>query len=367
MRKSISKAEREAVYVVADGKCEITGEELKQGFHIDHIKPVAAGGANDVSNYQAATPEANLKKSSKYVKPFALRDWQERLQVDFEKKRKSRYLVNAIPGTGKTFAALNLVKRHLKEFPDAKVVVVVPTINLKTQWRDAARDKFFNIEFHTSEFYGAIKDGFQGVCVTYQEVGSKGSGHVFKRLCSKYSPLFVIFDEVHHVGDQLSWGSAVINSFEDADKKLLMTGTPFRSDSYKIPFVDYVDDLCRPDFSYDYPEAIRDGCLRIINFDFYDGNFEWRYKDKFESATFTDTVSEEIAKQRLKASIDIGSAWLKTIIVKADEHLGQIRQTHSDAGGLIIASNQFHAKVIAAYMRETLHEDPVVVVSEEKD
>jgi superfamily II DNA or RNA helicase len=49
----------------------------------------------------------------------------------------------------------------------------------------------------------------------------------------------VIFDEIHHAGDALSWGEAVREAFEPATRRLALTGTPFRSDINPIPFVTY--------------------------------------------------------------------------------------------------------------------------------
>jgi len=50
------------------------------------------------------------------------------------------------------------------------------------------------------------------------------------------SKTLVILDEVHHAGDSLSWGDAVRSAFEPATRRLLLTGTPFRSDVNPIPW-----------------------------------------------------------------------------------------------------------------------------------
>ena len=47
----------------------------------------------------------------------------------------------------------------------------------------------------------------------------------------------VILDEIHHAGDSRSWGDGVKAAFEPAVRRLMLTGTPFRSDENPIPFV----------------------------------------------------------------------------------------------------------------------------------
>ena len=55
--------------------------------------------------------------------------------------------------------------------------------------------------------------------------------------------MLVIFDEIHHAGDALSWGDAVREAFDPARRRLALTGTPFRSDTNPIPFVSYGEQL----------------------------------------------------------------------------------------------------------------------------
>ncbi len=49
----------------------------------------------------------------------------------------------------------------------------------------------------------------------------------------------MILDEIHHAGDSRSWGDGVKAAFEPAVRRLMLTGTPFRSDDNPIPFVTY--------------------------------------------------------------------------------------------------------------------------------
>lgn len=51
-----------ALYLHADGRCELCSDELEDGWHADHIVPWSAGGSTDIANGQALCPECNLKK-----------------------------------------------------------------------------------------------------------------------------------------------------------------------------------------------------------------------------------------------------------------------------------------------------------------
>ena len=52
------------------GKCTCCGQPLGDDFHLDHVIPLALGGANEDSNIQLLRAECNLKKSSKHPVDF---------------------------------------------------------------------------------------------------------------------------------------------------------------------------------------------------------------------------------------------------------------------------------------------------------
>ena len=120
-----------------------------------------------------------------------------------------------------------------------RITVVVPTEHLKIQWALAAArlgialdPKFSNSDAQTSSDY-------HGVVVTYAQVASHPTRH---RVRTENRRTLVIFDEIHHGGDAKSWGDAIREAFDDATRRLALTGTPFRSDDSAIPFVTYEPD-----------------------------------------------------------------------------------------------------------------------------
>ena len=98
----------------------------------------------------------------------------------------SPFLLVAIPGGGKTVSALTAARNWMAAGSDRRVIVVVPTSNLKDQWKTEAVD--FGIQLQTDEFGTNFKHGFQGCAVTYAGVAS--SPLVFRKLCA-VSPVLV--------------------------------------------------------------------------------------------------------------------------------------------------------------------------------
>ena len=169
----------------------------------------------------------------------ALRGWQRRALVKYLAAKPRDFLAVATPGSGKTTFALRVAAELLAERTVDQVTVVVPTEHLKVQWAAAAArigialdPKFSNSNAQTSSEY-------HGVVVTYAQVASHPTRH---RVRTENRRTLVIFDEIHHGGDAKSWGEAIREAFDDATRRLALTGTPFRSDDSAIPFITYEAD-----------------------------------------------------------------------------------------------------------------------------
>jgi superfamily II DNA or RNA helicase len=269
------------------------------------------------------------------------------------------FLVSAAPGAGKTRPALVLARDLLRRGVVARVAVVCPTTPLSRQWATAAARLGVHLVPDASELR-ATRD-FAGVAVTYARAATSAA-----RWAQQCTPgTLVIADEAHHLGEDLAWGEAFGVAFGRAERRLLLSGTPFRSDATPIPGVRYdADGLAVPDVSYGYADAVRDGVCRPMAFITYDGTLSWRSGEDVIDASFDTVLTAREAGRRYRTAISTELPdGLPRILREAHERLERLRAGgHRDAGGLVVAADGEHARRIARLMRETTGVAPVVVL-----
>lgn len=201
-----------------------------------------------------------------------------------------------------------------------------------------------------------------GIVTTYQQVAS--SADVLRGYATD---AFVIFDELHHAGDDRAWGESVLRAFMPAPRRLSLSGTPFRSDTRAIPFVRYVLDEASADFEYGYGEALADRrVVRPVYFPRTNGHMEWSAPDgTLHAASFDDALDQARSSQRLRTALSLEGEWLPSVLRAAVAQLEGLRRDQPDAGGLVIAIDQDHARGIAALLRDRFGQQATVVTSDD--
>lgn len=63
-RKGFTKAQRKAVWEAQEGRCGGCEADLLPGFHIDHVRPLADGGAHEPGNWLGMCPPCHQRKTS---------------------------------------------------------------------------------------------------------------------------------------------------------------------------------------------------------------------------------------------------------------------------------------------------------------
>ena len=299
----------------------------------------------------------------------ALRSWQRRALVRYLAAQPRDFLAVATPGSGKTAFALRVAGELLADGVVEQITVVVPTEHLKTQWALAAArvgialdPKFSNSAAHTSSEY-------HGVVVTYAQVASHPTRH---RVRTENRRTLVVFDEIHHGGDAKSWGDAIREAFDDATRRLALTGTPFRSDDSAIPFVTYAPDAdglmrSQADHTYGYAEALADGVVRPVVFLAYSGEARWRDSAGEEhAARLGEPLNAEQTARAWRTVLDAKGEWIPAVLQAADTRLTQLRNGGvPDAGAMVIASDQKAARAYAAVLTKLTGETPTVVLSDD--
>lgn len=297
------------------------------------------------------------------ARSIRLRRWQKAALESFALREADDFLAVATPGAGKTTFALAAARQDLGAHPGRRLIVVAPTQHLKTQWADAAEALDLHLEPGWTAADGRLPTDIHGMVTTYQQVATSAAA-----LREVARDAFVVLDEIHHAGDERAWGDSVRTAFAGAAVRLCLSGTPFRSDTLAIPFVRYDDEgLASADIEYGYGEALRDaGVVRPVHFPRIDGEMEWVAADgTHASATFQDRLDAVASAQRLRTALSVDGDWLPAVLVRAELTLREVRRTHPGAGGMVIATDQDHARGIARLMRERLGVTATVVVSED--
>ena len=298
-----------------------------------------------------------------------LRAWQRRALVEYLRRRDPDFLAVATPGAGKTTFALRIAAELLAEGTVEAVTVVTPTEHLKSQWALSAAavgipldPTFRNADLHTTA-------DFRGAVVTYAQVGTSPAVHKRRTLAR---PTLAILDEIHHAGASRSWGDGVRAAFEPAVRRLMLTGTPFRSDENPIPFVTYErgsDGLLRSrsDSSYGYSDALADGVVRPVIFLAYSGETRWRTSAGDElTVRLGEPVTQDVTAKAWRTALDPTGDWMPQVLRAADARLQVLRSADiPDAGGLVIASDQQAARAYAKLLTGICGEAPAVVLSDD--
>jgi superfamily II DNA or RNA helicase len=297
-----------------------------------------------------------------------LRGWQQAACEQYFRASKRDFLVVATPGAGKTTYALTVARRLLDLREVQAVTVVTPTEHLKYQWAEAAKRFGIAIDSSYSNSQGPVGADFHGVAITYAQVAAHPALH---RQRTEGRRTLVVFDEIHHAGDALSWGEAVRESFDPARRRLALTGTPFRSDANPIPFVTYIPEpdgtkRSASDYVYGYGPALADGVVRPVLFLAYSGEMRWRTRAGDEiSATLGTPMTKDQIAQAWRTALDPDGEWIRRVLEAADRRLTEVRRGMPDAGGLVIASDHDSARAYAAHLRRITGQRPVIVLSDD--
>jgi superfamily II DNA or RNA helicase len=298
-----------------------------------------------------------------------LRAWQAAAMEQYFATSPRDFLAVATPGAGKTTFALTVAAELLGRRQVDRLIIVAPTEHLKLQWAEAAGRAGIPVDPTYSAGQGKTSAEYLGIVVTYAGVAVNP---LAMRLRTDRWKTLVILDEVHHAGDALSWGEGVREAFEDATRRLSLTGTPFRSDINPIPFVTYApgeDGIPRSvaDYTYGYAEALADHVVRPVLFMAYSGQMTWRTRAGDEiAAHLGEPLTKDLTQQALRTALDPHGAWIPSVLTAADKRLSEVRRHVPDAGGLVIATDQDSARAYAKTLRSITGEAPTVVLSDEK-
>lgn len=384
-KRAFTPTERHAIYVAADGRCEECGEHITlEAMEADHHVPHAAGGKTRAVNGRCLCGPCNQGKRDKVPAPQRrlrlparpwpetrpLREWQRggfETAADLIGRGRNSMLVDAVPAAGKTTFGLSVAHKMLEQGDIERVVVVAPTRHICEQWAGAASYVGIELEPNRKNSDGLeVSQGYHGVAVTYGAVAAGPLVH--ERGCG-YRTL-VIFDEPHHMAEDRAWGDRATHAFDGAVFHLLLSGTAWRTDGERIPYVNYDEETNFPiaDVRYDYAQALADNVCRHICFEMMGGEVEWALGGDLFRHDFREDLSPYLSSLRLRVALDPRQGWIRDVLTRAARHLQEIRATDQpDAGGLVVCTSIQSAKAIASLLRQITGVTPVVAHHDDDD
>lgn len=291
-----------------------------------------------------------------------LRHWQARAVARISSHPDPDFLLVAAPAAGKTRAAIAAAGVLLERHQADQLILVCPTVLVRDQWARALTEVGYRMQT-TLDAQGWPAHQ-HGVAVTYAQVAARPQ--TFADACRNRATV-TILDEIHHGADNRVWGGALRHALTDARARLLLSGTPFRSDGDQIPFVRYAPDgHCIPDFTYSYPEAIRDEVCRPVRFVAHDATVTYRTSENLvRTGQLNDPHTTHADRTlRLRAGLDPAQIFLRQMLARAHQDLVRIRRRIPDAAGLIVCDTQEHAREVDQLLTTITQTVPALATSD---
>jgi len=348
-RRAFSGREKMALKIIADGKCEICGKELPEGWHADHVEPYSKGGATDVINGQALCPACNLKKGATGM--FKLRPWQKEAMDVLNSLSKRDISVQAPMGSGKTLFGKHMASESLRRGAANMVLILAPRVSIVNQWKgDVMDENVFGMKIRTIPNgqleKNRIASEVNAIAITYQQVAA--GRFYLRKFFDKYK-VYVVLDELHYLADGNKYLEGIEMAVPNVAKRLGLTATPMRSDNVRIPTLNYEENVLLPmgtaDYTYSVAAAVDDAVLRYPKAIFHDGMMQWAVEGERITAEFTADIPVVERSRRLRTAINPLLPYAKDFLLRLDVHM-QGRQAASDKQNIEDDIERFRCKCI---------------------
>lgn len=300
--------------------------------------------------------------SLRIIKGFKPRIWARRAYAKYLKSDQTNFLVDACPGAGKTKFAVMLAMNEIHRGAVDRVDVVGPSVHICKQWAHEMASWGLHLDLENDQ----ESDDCIGRVFTYQRLGMNPGA-----LASRSHPRrLVILDEIHHAGDQKTWGDALRMVFANATKRLLLSGTPFRSDGNPIPFVSYsagTHGISVSDYSYGYGDALKAGYCAPLFFPHHDGDFRWERGGKIHRFDLMSRLDRQMNSDRLRTAFAPEGEFVTELLREAHQHLMLVRDDHPQAGGIIFGRDVENVRALAQVLESVSGVKPMTVTNDDKD
>jgi len=307
-------------------------------------------------------------------RPWQKKGWQQVLQL----KKGQAIAINAMPGSGKTYFTGCIIDEFVRCYKHntgkpMNVIAVGPSREICSQLIRSLNLPFrkegdrWGLELlePTQKQLGRRIDGFYGQVVTYQRLSTAENRNKLKKLCNNAT--IVLFDEMHRAGeedgedgmDMTIYAKYRRETFADARVKIILTGTPDRTDGKELPFIARNEDgapvyTVRQTLS----DAIAEGCIREVMFHFPEGELNKNTLQYFE-----DLLENRKNPKTVAPVVSTENDDVQKIIAQAVYQLISEREIEQNTAGLIICNGKDHGTKIANHMAQVHEEKPIHLVS----
>ena len=296
------------------------------------------------------------------VKGFKPRAWAKAAYGAWLKSPNESFLVDACPGAGKTKFAVMLAYNELARGAVDRVDVVGPSVHICKQWAADMAEWGMHLDPENDQ----ESSDCVGRVFTYQRLGMSPQA-----LRTRANPRrLVILDEIHHAGDQKTWGDALRLVYANAERRLLLSGTPFRSDGNPIPFVGYTQGdhgTSQSDFSYGYGDALRAGYCAPLYFPHHDGDFQWERGGESYRFDLMTRLGQQLSADRLRTAFAPEGEFVRELLREAHQHLMVLRDDHKEAGGIVFGRDVENVRALAEVLTAVSGTKPITVTNDDKD
>ena len=196
---------------------------------------------------------------------YVLREYQQAAAdaIDVDLNARGRALLVLATGLGKTVVGGEVIRRHLDEHPDARVLVVAHMNELVEQLEKALW-RHLDKQVPTQVLHGKSKPGtFDGVTVATID-------SVLGLVRTGYRPSLIMIDETHHVGETGMFAQ-LLDLCDDA-KQFGVTATPWRGDKFDI-----TARFGQPSYSLGIAEGMAGGYLAKVDYRMFVDNLDWEF------------------------------------------------------------------------------------------
>lgn len=293
---------------------------------------------------------------------FKPRDWARAAYAKYLRHEHVDFAVNACPGAGKTKFAVMLAFNEMHRGAVDRIDVVGPSTHICEQWMREMATWGVSLD---PENLRESRD-CHGRVMTYQKLGM--DPEAFTLPAGRRS--LVIMDEIHHAGDAKSWGEGLRQAFDKATRRLLLSGTPFRSDNSTIPFIRYSDGqrgTSISDYTYGYGDALKADYCAPLYFPHHEGEFHWERDGKEYKADFHKKLTRSLTADRVRTALEPTGDYVRTMLREAHRHLMELRDNHPEAAAIVFCKDVKSVRAIARVLHEISGTKPTTVSVDDPD